>query len=780
MNDSRTIAIREAVHQRIKLIMEEVKKLLNEHQDKRIHDSWNDRWSKAFHKIIEERKHRPQVEISLVGGTGSGKSTLVNALLGARILPVSNMRACTAAISEVAYAEGDQYRATVEFVSRESWHEEINCLLEDIRDCQSQTEANDQDDTIAIPRVARDKLAAVYGPWETNELPSLAIADYKEPPEIAEALSNGISEVATTSLDDFRKAIREYLDSSCRFWPIVKSVKLAGPFQALECGAKLIDLPGINDPNAAREKITRQYLKECRFVWIVFNIKRVLTKDVSNLMQGDDFVRQIVMDGRENALTFVGTASDDIDVDSAWEEFGLDEDAEFSALATARNEAAQGEINKQIADIADRIARNAGETKRASGLREAFLASRVFTVSARDYLALSRLAKNRPQFTSIAETQIDELREHMVTITADFGVEAQALAHHARINHILNEIKAEVARSRSAIDQQCEMSLAKRKELSEAVTRLASFLRRDLEDYQARFSQDLRAGHDVLAERIKRAIDRARYELDHIVAHWNQIHWATLRAISRRGGAYLSPTSGEHDFSADITRPILNGIAFAWSDFFGERLTSCLEKWSDKLITAATRHGLDVLRAVSALNLKAQSKVETDFKSVFETTEKVMREQLGQTQVEMNHRINEVRRKLYNTIPEQVENAMNPSFSAASEEEGAGMKKRMLVRISKDVEGVSQDMFADIEESLGVGVRSLTNWLCDKFGEMTDTIKRHTQIPMSNLMEQEGMSTQELKALRKSIEEVSRSIDALPMVELQSLRPDRQTPSRVA
>src|SRR5438067_13864097 len=75
-------------------------------------ERWDD-WSKRLNEIIRDAPKRPEVAISLVGGTGAGKSTLVNALLEARVLPVGNMKACTAAISEVSYDEGPDYSAEV-------------------------------------------------------------------------------------------------------------------------------------------------------------------------------------------------------------------------------------------------------------------------------------------------------------------------------------------------------------------------------------------------------------------------------------------------------------------------------------------------------------------------------------------------------------------------------------------------------------------------------------------------------------------------------------------
>src|SRR5690606_10660326 len=138
----------------------------------------------------------------------------------------------------------------------------------------------------------------------------------------------------------------------------------------------------------AREQVTRTYLKTSRFVWVVFNIKRILTADIKALIQSDDFVRQIVMDGRESAMTFVGTASDDLDLDSAREEFELDEDCDDAEVVAARNSAARKAVEAQLRDFARDLAERANDPTRSEHLAAAFGQCRHFTTSAKDYLVL--------------------------------------------------------------------------------------------------------------------------------------------------------------------------------------------------------------------------------------------------------------------------------------------------------------------------------------------------------------------------------------------------------
>ncbi|MEZ5229952.1 MAG: hypothetical protein R2710_25790 [Acidimicrobiales bacterium] len=58
-------------------------------------------------------------------------------------------------------------------------------------------------------------------------------------------------------------------------------------------------------------------------MWVVFNMKRALTRDVFDFLRDGDLLRRLYMDGRTGSLHLVGTAADDIDADADIEQFDL-------------------------------------------------------------------------------------------------------------------------------------------------------------------------------------------------------------------------------------------------------------------------------------------------------------------------------------------------------------------------------------------------------------------------------------------------------------------------
>jgi len=118
---------------------------------------------------MEKESTLPQTVIAVVGDTGSGKSSLLNALLDhGNILPTSGMRACTAVVVRVSGNEtSDNYEADVEFLAEKEWMAELEVLLKELtgRSGKVRTQQPDPDSESAV---AWSKIRAVYGPFSAD------------------------------------------------------------------------------------------------------------------------------------------------------------------------------------------------------------------------------------------------------------------------------------------------------------------------------------------------------------------------------------------------------------------------------------------------------------------------------------------------------------------------------------------------------------------------------------------------------------------------------------
>lgn len=731
-----------AVRLRIQRAYNSVREYINDRANERLKSLWPE-WERHFKRLDDDAKRRPEVEIALVGTTGAGKSTLINALIEDRLLPASTKNACTSAVCQLGY-DPARYSATVEFVTREEWQQEVENLVADLRDEQftRETAGEDLDALSELPREARAKLEGVYGLTAlSTEIDS---HNFVETPEIADAFNDGARTFQCESLKELGKRISQYVDRKHRFWPIVKSVDVRGPFRNLSDGVRIIDLPGLNDPNEAREQVTRKYLKRSRFVWIVFSTKRSLTKDIMEFMESGDFFRQIILDGRADSLTLIGTHADEFDLATALDELELQEGTHFDDVVRVRNESVRVEARAHLGELIRRLAVNAQATESSRQVISAKIkSSSVFAVSSKEYLRIREISKtNSAGFNSIEQTEIPALVEHMRKICADYGVAAHCEAIDRQLRTLFAEIKCEIESQQASLKARAETTSHGREKLEAAVQSARDFLERDLEEASERLVEILDADQSLLAERIKRAVERAQNELRQTCQRWHGMHWATMRAVCRRNGVHVGK-NGKSDFPADLSKPILDGIAFAWTDFFGDRLQRTLEKRTDILLRVAEKY-----RGKLVQQLEGASDVSGELVSSMErlsgTTEKVLKELLGQISQKMQDRIEADQRSLYETVPNGVRENMREAFEEAAEQSGSGMKQRMVEILTSHAQRVSQVMFDDARESLLAGVRGLNDWLVGEHRGMIDAVRRNAKLAAENLLSTGRQMTEDM------------------------------------
>ncbi|KAM7176040.1 nuclear GTPase SLIP-GC isoform 2-T2 [Macrochelys suwanniensis] len=307
-------------------------------------------WREQIEKLQKDTK-MPKTYIAVVGNTGAGKSSLLNALLDEEaVLPTSAMRACTAVVVEISKTGGKSlYEADVEFLSKEEWDNELKALLEDMKDKSGNLKKRCPDRKTEAG-AAYSRVKAVYG--MIAELPKL-----KEMKEVTQHLGT-VKHISAEKAADFRIKIEKFIDSRTdnlrdmkggEFWPIVKCVKISVPgADVLKTGAVLVDLPGIRDSNAARDNAAKEYLKNCNAVWVVANITRAVDDKTAKEMLSANLRRQLLMDGQYGSLAFVCTKTDSFNVTEIMSDLDLRDEIQpiEKSLEELENQRVQMEMEK--------------------------------------------------------------------------------------------------------------------------------------------------------------------------------------------------------------------------------------------------------------------------------------------------------------------------------------------------------------------------------------------------------------------------------------------------
>ncbi|KAL2208009.1 hypothetical protein CC79DRAFT_1368865 [Sarocladium strictum] len=326
---------------------------------------------KRIDNMLEKNKNCQKVLVGVCGGTGVGKTSTLNAMLGFdELLPSGQEEATTAVPCLVSYNENDreghECRAEVHFQDKESIRDELRMMLSyfaaradaeeddqpsDVRECtamiaqsmerfspvwkldeheieQRLFEEDDADDAPdQISSNVTDHISPVSDKIQAQDDRENATLDwiFSLNEDINKLLSAGTLSMAQSTPKLLASEMKKYLDStegahsqdaSRKFaaWPLVKEVHVFVKSELLTSGVCLVDLPGIGDNNKTRNSVMGKYLSRLDLTIIVASIARGKdTRDFNDLLSAQQETT-MKLDGTLNKDHFaiVFTKIDDI------------------------------------------------------------------------------------------------------------------------------------------------------------------------------------------------------------------------------------------------------------------------------------------------------------------------------------------------------------------------------------------------------------------------------------------------------------------------------------
>ncbi|OHE95598.1 hypothetical protein CORC01_09030 [Colletotrichum orchidophilum] len=322
-------------------------------------------WRENVEKLQSEYK-MPRFVIGVLGDTGSGKSSLINAVLDEeRVVPTNCMRACTAVITEISWNDSDnprnKYRAEIEFITQAEWTTEVIALHRDILDHDGKL-SSDIRNADSDAGIAYSILKSVYPKHTDQQLRDIDPAVLANFTKVREVIGK-TKVVEEAECGPFYTKIQAFVDSEEKrnksgtgvenaepqelemaYWPLIKVVRVFLKSEVVSTGVVIVDLPGGRDSNATRAAVAAKYVKECSRLWVVAPITRAVDDKTAKTLMGDHFKQQLKYDGAYNNITFICTKADDIALDEAAPSLGL---VDVMAKEQDRKDAMEVEIERK-------------------------------------------------------------------------------------------------------------------------------------------------------------------------------------------------------------------------------------------------------------------------------------------------------------------------------------------------------------------------------------------------------------------------------------------------
>ncbi|KAF7865405.1 hypothetical protein EAF04_006381 [Stromatinia cepivora] len=268
------------------------------------------------HMQVYKERRECQMHVGFLGGSGTGKSSVINALLGEKnLLPVSDEAASTAVIVEISYNHNDA-------------PEELEELYEDKAKWDSDVEEGEEVDTEIMRRIQDtvSKYKCVFPELQSVEDWTRTSVNKLLSRDGPRYLMDQKRIIETGNLEEFARLIKPFIDTSKQKdgtvsvsnWPLVKVVRLFTRSSILKAGIVFVDLPGVHDTSAARNAISRRHMKNLDISCVLSPSVRAATDQGANKILNSVQKRGMQFDGlfNANSLFFVISKIDDsLDVD---------------------------------------------------------------------------------------------------------------------------------------------------------------------------------------------------------------------------------------------------------------------------------------------------------------------------------------------------------------------------------------------------------------------------------------------------------------------------------
>ncbi|KAF7321933.1 Glycosyltransferase family 22 protein [Mycena kentingensis (nom. inval.)] len=669
-----------------------------------------------------------QHKFALIGMTGVGKSTLLNALLGKRVVGSSGEGAGTTVPAEISFLPGQYTHVCVEFISHEEWNRVLDGYFAEATNTSVDTEepATAKNTATLSISSAREKLLGLF-----PQLDGIPTDNWNKSSLLAEesvvSLLGRVKEWRyATSLENIQQQLNRDLISASNFkssralYLLIKCIKIRGPFPVLSAGVTLVDLPVYGDVDVARDRAAKDYLTSADSIILVAGIVRAANHSAF-IAQLHHHLESVILAGRAHTKT-ISIVLTGADQRAEKDEIHLPNETE---AVVQRLDQTVTVANNQITKLKKKLERSSHrkmDTAKAEKLAQKIEQQNKKVAETRQkmnlMLANARADNTRTSLKEKCEAIVQNFlqgrdvavvpsipifcvgsRDHMCLTGLDVMHEAETFFEKDQtgvpaLQRYLQDSgeRMQLPATRDALGAVCEfLRWAQTPEVtkstvSEETTQILGALKgRCLNALEKMVSSDV-AAYTGLMQTVQDAIDKAKEQSAAIIRLQECRSWRQYRSMMLHHGRY-----DNGDLNEDLTAGIWSAVGAQWYTTLNETIPMNDQIFREYLRRQITDTLLAFVSGPLHLQLSShRSHLQIIYENLMSTLETTRRVATTRAQG-----------KSIRIFAEKMEEGLTPQYEKVAQEKGPGMFRRMKEANRMYIASEAQILFGYIGKEVG-------------------------------------------------------------------------------